>query len=319
MSISKIAVIQRAPSYLHRDRTIDAAVAAVAEAAAADARLVVFPEAFVPGYPAWIWRLRPGTDGALSGRLHGLLLQNAICLDRGDLSPLLDAARAHAVTVICGVDERDENCGGGTLYNTVVLIGPQGTILNRHRKLMPTNPERMVWGLGDGSGLNVVGTPAGRVGTLICWENFMPLARYALYAQGIEIYVAPTYDNGEGWIGSLQHIAREGCCWVVGSGCALRAADFAADFPERGLLYPDPDEWVNPGDSVIVAPGGKIVAGPMHRSVGILYADIDTERVGIARRSLDVVGHYARPDVFCLTVDTRQRRPVRFKAQEEGR
>jgi len=312
MPISKVAVIQRAPRYLHRDETLSAAVAAIAEAAAGGAKLVVFPEAFVPGYPAWIWRLRPGSDGALSARLHALLLEHAVSLRQGDLSPVIGAAREHAVTLVCGVDERDDERGGGTLYNTVLVIGPDGAILNRHRKLMPTNPERMVWGYGDGSGLKVVDTPVGRIGTLICWENFMPLARYALYAQGIEIYVAPTYDNGDGWIGTLQHIAREGCCWVVGSGCALRGGDFAKDFPERSMLYPDPEEWVNPGDSVIVAPGGNIVAGPMRKETGILYAELDTGRVAAARRSLDVVGHYSRPDVFQLRVDTRKQTPVEF-------
>jgi nitrilase len=285
----------------------------VAEAAAAGAKLVIFPEAFVPGYPVWIWRLRPGTDGALSARLHGLLLENAVIINRGDLSSLTDAAREHAVTVVCGIDERDNEYGGGTLYNTVVVIGPAGTILNRHRKLMPTSPERMVWGFGDGSGLKVVDTPVGRIGTLICWENLMPLARYALYAQGLEIHVAPTYDNGDGWIGTLQHVAREGCCWVVGSGCALRAGDFADDFPDRRTLYPDAEEWINPGDSVVIAPGGRIIAGPLRKEVGILYAEIDTERVGAARRSLDVVGHYARPDIFQLRVDTRAHRPAQFR------
>ncbi len=312
MKASKIALIQRPPTYLHRDRTMQTATASIAEAAHAGASLVIFPETFLPGYPAWIWRLRPGTDSAISGRLHGLLLENSVRLKKGDLSALTDSARRHAVTVLCGIDERDDECGGGTLYNTVVVIGPEGTILNRHRKLMPTNPERMVWGLGDGSGLKVVDTPVGRIGSLICWENFMPLARYALYAQGIEVYVAPTYDNGDGWIGTLQHIAREGCCWVVGCGCALRASDFAEDFPERTVLYPDSGEWVNPGDSVVIAPGGKIIAGPLRNEVGILYAQIDVERVGIARRSLDIVGHYARPDVFQLQVNSVERRPVQF-------
>jgi nitrilase len=312
MTVTRVAVIQRAPTYLHREQTLDTAVAAIAEAAAGGAGLVVFPEAFVPGYPAWVWRLRPGADGATSARLHSLLLDNAVCLKRGDLAPITDAAREHGLTVVCGIDERDEESGGGTLFNTVLVIGPDGRTLNRHRKLMPTNPERMVWGFGDGSGLKVVDTPCGRVGTLICWENFMPLARYALYAQGIEIYIAPTYDNGDGWIGTLQHIAREGCCWVVGSGCALRAADFASDFPDRASLYPDPEEWINGGDSVVIAPGGKIVAGPLRKEIGILYAELDTERVGISRRSLDVVGHYARPDLFQLQVNTQPQRPVRF-------
>jgi nitrilase len=312
MPVSKVAVIQRAPTYLHRDRTLSAAVESIAEAAAGGARLVVFPEAFVPGYPAWIWRLRPGTDGALSARIYALLLENAVSLKRGDLAPLTDAARAHAVTVVCGIDERDDEFGGGTLYNTVLVIGADGEILNRHRKLMPTNPERMIWGFGDGSGLKAVDTPCGRLGTLTCWESLMPLARYALYAQGLDIYVAPTYDHGDGWIGTLQHIAREGCCWVVGCGCVLRPADFASDFPDRAVLYPDPEEWINPGDSLVVAPGGKIVAGPLRKEIGILYAELDTERVGVARRSLDVVGHYARPDVFQLQVNTQPQRPVHY-------
>lgn len=312
MSHSRLAIVQRAPAYLHRDQTLRTAVAAVAEAAAGGAQLVIFPEAFIPGYPAWIWRLRPGADAAVSGRLHALLLEQAVSLKRGDLAPLLEAARAHKVTVVCGVDERDDEFGGGTLYNTVLVIGPDGAILNRHRKLMPTNPERMVWGFGDGSGLKVVDAPCGRIGALMCWENFMPLARYALYAQGIDIYIAPTYDSGEGWIGSLQHIAREGCCWVVGSGCALQGSDFSSDFPDRATLYPDPQEWVNPGDSVVIAPGGKIVAGPMRKEVGLLYAEVDTERVGAARRNFDVVGHYARPDVLQLRVNTERQTPAIF-------
>jgi nitrilase len=312
VSVAKLAVVQKSPVLLHREHTLQAAAASVAEAAASGARLVIFPEAFVPGYPAWIWRLRPGTDSALARQLHARLLQNAVILGRGDLMPLQAAAREHHVTVVCGLHERDDARGGGTLYNTVVLIGPEGSILNRHRKLMPTNPERMVWGFGDGSGLKVVDTPCGRVGALICWENFMPLARYALYAQGIELYVAPTYDHGDSWIGTLQHIAREGGCWVVGSGCALRGSDFPADFPEAATLYPDPEEWVSSGDSVVIAPGGAIIAGPMRKETGVLYAEIDTELVGVARRSLDVVGHYARPDIFQLHVNTQSQTPVKF-------
>lgn len=311
--MAKLAVVQRPPSYLHREETIGLAVAGIVEAAAGGARLVVFPEAFIPGYPAWIWRLRPGSDGETAARLHAMLLKSAVSLKRGDLLPIAAAARDHDVTVVCGIHEREEQFGGGTLYNTVLVIGPDGRILNRHRKLMPTNPERMVWGFGDGSGIKVVDTPCGRIGALICWENFMPLARYALYGQGIEIYIAPTYDNGDGWIGTLQHIAREGCCWVVGSGCALRGSDFSGDFPARTTLYPDPDEWVNPGDSVVIAPGGRIIAGPLRKEVGVLYAEIDLDRVSAARRNLDVVGHYARPDIFQLRVNTQPQTPVSFE------
>jgi nitrilase len=195
-----------------------------------------------------------------------------------------------------------------------VAIGADGSILNRHRKLMPTNPERMVWGMGDASGLKAFDTPCGRAGVLICWESYMPLARYALYAQGVDVYVAPTYDSGERWVATMQHIAREGGCWVAGGGCAFRAKDIPDAVPGKAELFPEPDEWVNPGDSVIVAPGGKIAAGPLHEEFGILYADIDLEHVGMARRSLDVVGHYSRPDVFQLRVNTKPLRPVEFAA-----
>ena len=310
----RIAVVQRPPVLLNRSRTMADAVAAVREAAAHESRLVVFPEAYIPGYPAWIWRLRPGGDMALAEKLHSELLANAVSLDGDDLAPLREAANEHKVTVVCGIDERDAEFSRGTLYNTVVVIGPDGALLNRHRKLMPTNPERMVWGFGDASGLKVLDTPCGRIGALICWENYMPLARCALYALGVEIYIAPTYDAGDKWVGTLQHIAREGGCWVVGSGMAFRASDIPDAVPGKSDLYPNADEWINTGDSVVIEPGGKIAAGPMRRELGILYADIDLERVGIARRSLDVVGHYSRPDIFQLRVNTSALKPVEFDA-----
>ena len=310
--MAQLAIVQKAPVFLDKQNTIALAVASVEEAAAHGAELVVFTECFIPGYPAWIWRLRPGGDWGLTEELHTLLLDNAVNPDSGDMGPLYKAAKNNQVTVVCGVDERDSQLSQATLYNTIMVIGPDGVLINRHRKLMPTNPERMVWGFGDASGLKVVDTPCGRIGTLICWENYMPLARYALYAQGVEIYIAPTYDSGDGWIGTLQHIAREGCCWVIGSGNALKASDFPEDFPGKADLYPDPDEWVNPGDSIVIAPGGEIVAGPMRNEQAILYAEVNKERVGIARRSLDVVGHYARPDIFKLHINTQPQSPVEF-------
>ena len=310
--MAKLAVIQESPVLLDRKATLGKAVGLVEKAVGQSAELIVFPEAFVPGYPAWIWRLRPGGDFGLSEQLHARLLDNSVSLKNNDLAPLLAAAKKHKVTIVCGIDERDDELSRATLYNTIVIIGPDGQILNRHRKLMPTNPERMVWGFGDAAGLKVVDTPCGRVGTLICWENFMPLARYALYAQGIEIYIAPTYDSGDGWIGTMQHIAREAKCWVVGSGNALKVSDIPEDLPNRSTLYPDPKAWVNPGDSVVVAPGGEIVAGPLRNEQGILYADIDSQRTGIAKRALDITGHYARPDIFQLHVDTKPQSPVRF-------
>lgn len=310
--MAKLAIIQKPPVFLDKQKTIQNAVALIEEAANEGAELVIFPEAFIPGYPVWIWRLRPGGDWGLTDEIHALLLENAVNLGTKDLEPIYKAAKNNQVTVVCGIDERDNQLSQATLYNTTIVIGPDGQLLNRHRKLMPTNPERMVWGFGDASGLKVVETPCGRIGTLICWENYMPLARYALYAQGIEIYIAPTYDSGDGWIGTLQHIAREGCCWVVGSGNAIKASDIPEDFPGKAQLYPDPDEWVNPGDSIVIAPGGEIITGPMRNEQAILYAEVDKERVGIARRSLDVVGHYARPDIFKLHIDRQPQSPVEF-------
>ena len=313
----KIAIVQKAPVLLDRDRTLAVAVESVGEAAAAGAQLVVFPETFVPGYPAWIWRLRPGGDMALTERLHSLLLRNAVDLSEGGLDPLCEAAKNQNVTVVCGIHERGAESSRGTLYNTVVVIGADGRIQNRHRKLMPTNPERMVWGMGDGAGLKTVKTPCGRIGTLICWENYMPLARYALYASGIDVYIAPTYDSGERWLATLQHVAREGGCWVLGAGCAFRGSDIPDSFPAKEL-FAQPDDWINGGDSVVIAPNGKIVAGPMRNALGMLYADVEVEQVGSARRTLDVVGHYARPDIFHLEVDTRAGRPVKLVSEAAG-
>jgi len=310
--MGKVAVIQKAPVVLNRTASLLRAVELVGQAASQGAGLVVFTEAFIPGYPAWIWRLRPGTDWGTSEALHRRLLENAVDLESDQLAPLYQAARQHQVTVVCGMHERDHQSSRATLYNTVAVIGPDGTLLNRHRKLMPTNPERMVWGTGDASGLRVVDTPVGRIGTLICWENYMPLSRYALYAQGIDIYIAPTYDSGDDWLCSMQHIAREGGCWVVNSGNLLHATDIPEDLEERAVLYPDADEWVNSGDSAIIAPGGQLVAGPLRNEEGILYADVDIERGAMARRTLDVVGHYARPDIFTLQVNTTPYAPARF-------
>jgi len=307
----KVAVIQKPPVLLDRDRTIARAVESIDEAARAGAALLVFPEAYVPGYPTWIWRLKPGGDMALSSEIHARLRLNAVDLNREDLRPLQDAASKHAVTVVMGINEIDSRFSGTTLFNTVVVIGADGTILNRHRKLMPTNPERMVWGMGDASGLRVVDTPAGRLGSLICWESYMPLARYALYAQDLEIFVNPTWDNGESCLVTLRHIAREAGCWVIGTATALQGSDIPADFPERDKLY-KPDEWINNGDAVVINPAGAVAAGPLHREKTILYAEIDREAARRARRSLDVCGHYGRPDIFTLAVNRKPLYPVEF-------
>ncbi len=308
----RVAVVQHPPVLLHRDKTIKRGVELMEEAAAGGARLVSFPETWLPGYPEWVWRLRPGDDFELTSKIHARLLENSVDLKAGHLKPIQAAARRLKQTVSIGVHERDSEFSRGTLYNTVVLIGPDGEVLNRHRKLMPTNPERMVWGVGDALGLRVIETPAGRVGSLICWENYMPLARFSLFAQGCEVYVAPTWDAGGTWVSTMRHIAAEGRCWVLGNGTAMRGKDIPADFPERARLFPDLEDWFNPGDSVIVAPDGKLVAGPLHEKHGILFADCDPERASTAKRTLDVAGHYGRPDIFRLEVNREARSPVDF-------
>jgi len=311
--MQKVAIVQESPILLNKKKTIELAVELVSKAAKEGAELVVFPEAFISGYPAWIWRLRPGGDWGINEELHAKLIASAIDIDAGDLSPLCKAAKANNVSIVCGMNEKDSKLSGSTIYNTVAVIDAEGSIINRHRKLMPTNPERMVWGFGDGSGLNVVDTQVGKVGTLVCWENYMPLARYALYSQGVEVYVAPTYDSGDGWIGSMQHIAREGRCWVICSGVALTRDDIPEDFPNKESLYPDSEDWINGGDSLVVAPGGEIVAGPMRNEKGILFAEIDSTIVASSKRALDVAGHYSRPDIFTLNVNTENQTPVKFK------
>ena len=311
--MSKLAIVQKPPVFLDKHKTIDLAVNTIEEAAANGAELIVFTEAFIPGYPTWVWRLKPGGDWGLSETLHERLLNNAVVMESDDLEPLYQVAKKHNITIVCGIEERDSHLSQSTLYNTVIVIGSDGSLLNKHRKLMPTNPERMVWGFGDAAGLKVVDTPCGRIGTLLCWENFMPLARYAMYSQGVEIYIAPTYDSGEAWIGTLQHIAREGCCWVVGCGNLMKGSDIPSDFPDKEKLYPDVDEWINPGDSIVIAPGGEIVAGPMNKESGILYCEVDKDKVAISKRAFDVTGHYSRPDIFQLHVNTQPQSPVVFK------
>lgn len=311
--MAKIAIIQKSPVFLNKQETLASAVVSVNEAASKGAQLVIFTEAFIPGYPAWIWRLRPGKDGRLSEELYSRLLENAVNLDSDDLIHLSESARKCNVTIVCGINERESSLSRATLYNSIVVIGPDGSVMNRHRKLMPTNPERMVWGFGDATGLKVIDTPVGRIATLMCWENYMPLARYALYSQGVEIYIAPTYDSGDAWIGTLQHIAKEGRCWVIGCGNIMKGSDIPDDFPEKSEIYPDNDEWVNVGDSVVIAPGGDIVVGPMRKEEGILYCDIDCKLVGKAKRTLDVAGHYSRPDIFKLLINTKPQTPVKYE------
>ena len=301
-----VAAVQATPVFLDRDATIDKACGLIDKAAADGAGLVAFAEAFVPAYPDWVWRTTPWADGA--ARWYARLLDQSVVVGGPATDALAEAARATSTYVAIGINERDER--GSTLYNTLLYIGPDGSILGKHRKLMPTGGERLVWGFGDGSTLSVYDTPFGRLGGLICWENYMPLARAAMYGQGIDIYLAPTWDNSDTWVPTLQHIAKEGRIYVVGITMCLRGSDIPADIPGRDDIYRGDDDWLSRGNTTIVGPEGEILAGPLVGEEGVVLAEIDVERARVSRRQFDVVGHYGCPDVFRLSVDTSPKAPV---------
>ena len=309
----KVAVVQQPPVYLDKAKSIERAVELIGEAAGGGCSLIVFPETWLPGYPTFVWRLPPGAGMTKTDELFALAQANSVNLAKDDLAPVKEAAREHGVVIVLGHQELDGTVSGSTLYNSAAIIDADGTLLNNHRKLMPTNPERMVWGFGDGSTLNVVDTAVGRIGSLICWENYMPLARAALYAQNIDIYTAPTWDSGQTWLATMQHIAREGGCWVIGCATAIEAADIPETLPYRDELFPNADEWINAGDAVVYRPFGGVQAGPMHREKGLLITDIDVDAARASRRKFDVCGHYARPDVFRLNVNRKRQTPVVFE------
>jgi nitrilase len=308
----KVSIVQQPPVYLNLKKSMERAVELVAQSARDNCQMVVFPEAWFPGYPTFVWRLPPGAGMGKTDALFARLQANSVDLSKNGLAPLQEAAKEHGVVIVLGYQEVDGAVSGSTLFNSCAIIDADGRLANNHRKLMPTNPERMVWGFGDGSGLNVVETAVGRVGALLCWESYMPLARYALYAQNIDIYVAPTWDSGETWLATMQHIAREGGCWVIGCATALEAADIPEDIPYYEEIFPNKDEWINPGDAVVYKPFGGRVAGPMHEAKGLLQVDIDVGEARASRRKFDAAGHYARPDVFSLSVNRAKQSPVSF-------
>jgi nitrilase len=299
-----VAAVQAAPEFLDLDGTVRKACDRVADPAANGARLVAFPEAFVAGYPDWVWRTPAWHDGEFVRRLYA----SAVRVPSAATERLGAAAADAGAYLAIGVNEID----GGTLYNTLLYFAPDGTLAGRHRKLMPTGGERAVWGMGDGSMLGVVRTPFGVVGGLICWENYMPLARAAMYAQGVDVYLAPTWDNSDAWVATLQHIAREGRCYVLGIAPLLHGGHVPPDL--RGDLYQADGDWMSRGHTAIVGPDGQLLAGPVTEREEILYAEIDPAAVQAARREFDPVGHYARPDVFRLSVDTTARQSVDFRA-----
>jgi len=308
MAIATIAAVQAAYILMDQQACLDKAIALLRQAADGGAKIVVFPEAFIPGTPIWI-DSRPIWDG--DADWYAMLVAQSVVVPGPVTDALGAAARAAGAYVVIGVQEREAH--GATIYNTTLYFGNDGALLGKHRKLMPTGSERTVWGMGDGSTLPVIDTPYGRLSGLTCWENFMPLARYYLYSQGVDIWAAPTLAPSDGWIVAMRHIALEGRCYVIGVNPCLRIEQIPADFPHRDQLWPnesDNDGWVELGNSVIIDPTGKILAGPARREETILYAEVDLSAVHSARRLFDPVGHYNRPDVFQLRVDTRPRPPV---------
>ena len=269
-----IAAVQAAPVFLDRDATVEKACGLIAAAAAAGAKLVVFPEAFIPAYPLWIWNIPPGDTHGLR-TLYAELLANSITVPDDSTARLATAARDAGVVVAIGINERNAEASGTSLYNSLLYIDAGGNILGCHRKLVPTVGERLVHGQGDGSTLEVYDLPTGKLGGLVCWENYMPLARYALYAWGVEIYLAPTWDRGEPWLSTLRHIAKEGRVYVVGCCSAVRRDDIPDRYEFKAKYLSGSDEWINPGESAIINPDGKIIAGPIRNREEILYAEVD--------------------------------------------
>ena len=316
MSAFKIAVVQAAPVVLNREATVSKACELIAEAGRSGARLVVFPEAFIPTYPDWVWRIPPGQHQVLAD-MYAELLEQSVEIPSPVTENLSQAARQEGVYVAMGLNERNAQASNASLYNTLLYISPEGDLLGKHRKLVPTAPERMVWAQGDGSTLEVYDTSLGKLGGLICWENYMPLARYSLYAWGVQIYLAPTWDNGEPWLSTLRHIAKEGRAYVIGCSIAMRKQDIPDRFEFKAKYYSEVGEWINKGDSAVVSPDGKFVAGPLNAEEGILYAELDPRQMRGSKWNLDVAGHYARPDVFRLTV-SKEDRPMIAVAQTSG-
>ena len=297
----RIAAIQASSVFMDLDATIDKACRLIEEAANERATLAVFPEAFVPAYPVWVWFIPPGHTHPLRA-LYTALHENSVSIPGPETERLGEVAADCHITVAMGVNERNSEASNSTLYNTLLYMGPDGQLLGKHRKLIPTAGERLVWGQGAEGDLEVFDLPFGRLSGLLCWENYMPLARYALSAWGEQVHVAPTWDRGEPWISTMRHVAKEGRCFVVGA-CQAFHKDDIPDALEFKAAYLDAvDGWINPGLSVIVDPDGKIVAGPLDSEEGILYADVEPHQLVGPRWQLDVAGHYARPDIFELRV-----------------
>ncbi|GAB4314702.1 MAG: carbon-nitrogen hydrolase family protein [Candidatus Zixiibacteriota bacterium] len=292
----RVAVVQDTPVFLDKQATIDKVCDRIKAAATEGADLVVFPEAFVSAYPDWVWVLPPSRKDMIN-RLYREFLENAVSASDDSLLRVGKAAKEAGVHVALGVNERNSESSNASVYNSLVYFSPDGVEIGRHRKLIPTGGERLMWSPGNGASLVSCHTEIGRLGGLICWENYMPLARVAMYQAGVQVYVAPTWDSSESWQIAMRHIAREGGMYVIGCSQAVRMSDIP-DRYEFKSFYPAGREWINKGNSVVVGPAGQILAGPLEEEQSILCADIDLDAISSQKWMLDVAGHYARPDVF---------------------
>lgn len=295
-----VAAVQAAPVFLDKEATVEKACNLIAEASNKGAKLVVFPEAFISAYPDWVWVVPPSDK--MMGELYAELVDNAVSVSDDATDRICQAAKSFKIHVAMGANERNAESSNSSLYNTVIYIDSEGNIIGRHRKVIPTGAERQIWAQGDGSTLGVHNTPFGKLGGLTCWENYMPLARYAMYSLGTQIYVAATWDSGDLWLSTLRHIAREGGMFVIGC-CSAMKIDEIPDRYEFKKLYRKDKEWVNVGNSAIVSPNGSFIAGPSQMQEEILYAEIDLEQISKSKWTLDVAGHYARPDIFKFAVN----------------
>lgn len=296
--VVRVAAVQASSVPFDSDSCVDKAVRLIGEAARKGAKVIVFPEAFIGGYPKGLsYGLVVGARDPAGREEFRLYLDSAIDVPGRHTQPLAEAAATHNAYVVIGAIERE----GGTCYCTVLFFGPDGRLLGKHRKLMPTALERMIWGFGDGSTLTVVDSPYGRIGSVICWENYMPMLRMAMYAKNVALYCAPTADDRDTWLPSMQHVALEGRCFVISVCQFLRKSEFPPTV--RVSLGDSPESILMRGGSAIVSPLGKVLAGPNFEGEAILTADLDLNEIGRGKFDFDVAGHYSRPDVFQLVVN----------------
>ena len=314
--IFKVAAVQASPVFLDREATVEKACDLIGEAGQNSAKLVVFPEAFIPTYPDWVWVVPPSRSTLLN-ELYAELLDHSVSIPDETTTKLCQAAKKAKIHVIIGLNERNVEASNATLYNTMLFIDSSGSILGKHRKLVPTGAERLVWAQGDGSTLQVFETSLGKLGGLICWENYMPLARYVMYSWGTQLYAAPTWDSGESWHTALRHIAREGGMFVIGCCIAQKMEDIPEKYEFKNL-YPAGKTWINSGNSCIINPKGEYIAGPLEKEEGTLYAEIDLDLIAASKWIFDAAGHYARPDVFKFSVNRQPNDMMRTIEMSEG-